>query len=180
MTQNNFYYLNWLYQLVNDTRSTKAPTYYKLFSYLLDKIFIPIVSNDDNRVQDGLDLRADFINTNGRIRCCVKSNDNECSVLEMMVSLAIRCERHIMDNPEYGDRTSVWFWGMIDSLSPSLRNEDDKHFKYEIVDDIIERFIKRKYKANGEGGLFTVNNCRFDLRDAEIWYQMCWYLDTID
>ena len=37
--------------------------------------------------------------------------------------------------------------------------------------------LERKYSRNGDGGLFTVNHSRYDLRSVEIWYQMCWYLD---
>ena len=37
--------------------------------------------------------------------------DNKtCSVLEMMIALAIRCEEHIMDDPDVGNRTGQWFW----------------------------------------------------------------------
>ena len=37
----------------------------------------------------------------------------------------------------------------------------------------------REYAPDGRGGLFTIRNCEEDLRKVEIWYQLCWYLDTI-
>ena len=45
-------------------------------------------------------------------------------------------------------------------------------------DDVIKRFLDRDYEPNGKGGLFTIKNCRQDLRKVEIWYQLCWYLDS--
>ena len=98
-----------------------------------------------------------------------------CSVLEMMVALAIRCEETIMDNPAYGDRTAQWFWGMIRTLG--LYSMTDDRFDQEYVDMVIDRFLNRDYEPNGEGGLFKINNCKYDLRKIEIWYQLCWYLD---
>ena len=55
----------------------------------------------------------------------------------------------------------------------------DSRFEKRFVDEKIERFLKREYKSNGDGGLFTVKKCKCDLRKVEIWYQMCWYLDGI-
>ena len=49
----------------------------------------------------------------------------------------------------------------------------------ELVEDVIERFLDREYGPDGKGGLFTVRHCEYDLRDVEIWYQLCWYLDSI-
>ena len=56
---------------------------------------------------------------------------------------------------------------------------NDAKFSESYADDVITRFLNRRYKRNGEGGLFTVEHCKSDLRSAEIWYQMCWYLDGI-
>ena len=41
-------------------------------------------------------------------------------------------------------------------------------------------FLNREYEPNGKGGLFFIRNCKEDLRNVEIWAQLCWYLDTID
>ena len=94
----------------------------------------------------------------------------------MMVALAIRCEENIMDDPSYGNRTGQWFWGMIVNLGLGFMT--DSRFDEKFVDDVIFRFLNREYEPDGKGGLFTVRNCKYDLRTVEIWYQMCWYLDT--
>ena len=104
--------------------------------------------------------------------------DNQpCSVLEMMIALAIRCEEHIMDDPDVGNRTGQWFWNMIMNLG--LGSMTDDQFDKRYAEQVIERFLNREYEQDGEGGLFTVKHCKHDLRTVEIWYQMCWYLDEI-
>ena len=66
---------------------------------------------------------------------------------------------------------------MISNLG--LEFMSDTKFDKRYLDGVISKFLNREYKRNGEGGLFTVKNCKHDLRTAEIWYQMCWYLDDI-
>jgi hypothetical protein len=95
----------------------------------------------------------------------------------MMIALAIRCEESITDDPRKGDRTGQWFWGMVRNLG--LGGMYNDIFDAQIADDIIERFLDREYEPDGRGGLFTIRDCDCDLRDAEIWHQLCWYLNTI-
>ena len=82
-----------------------------------------------------------------------------------------------MDDPDIGDRTAEWFWIMLSNLG--LRDMSDNNFDKEKVHDILDRFIRRRYKPNGEGGLFIIDNCRYDLTTIEIWYQMMWFLDDV-
>ena len=82
-----------------------------------------------------------------------------------------------MDNPRKGNRTKQWFWGMINSLG--LGGMDDSNFDKDYVAKVVNVFLERRYEPNGRGGLFTIRNCKDDLRDVEIWCQLCWYLDTI-
>lgn len=170
-------YFDWICGLVcdDDTRSY----YKKLLCYLHGREFIYTIEMDKNRETDGIYLRYRFAYEN-----CLDSSiideylrDKPCSVLEMMVALAFRCEEDIMDNPDIGNRTGKWFWDMISSLG--LDSMDDEKFNKSYVKKIVDRFLNREYKPNGKGGLFTVDNCVCDLRDVEIWYQMCWYLDNI-
>lgn len=135
------------------------------------------ISRDENRADDGISLRYRFsLDYNG-----VDNADDyisgPCSVLEMMVALAIRCEENIMDDPRVGDRTGQWFWGMIGNLGLSAM--DDIRFDKALVDDIIDKFLNREYEADGRGGLFRIKHCDHDLRKVEIWYQLCWFLDGI-
>ena len=82
-----------------------------------------------------------------------------------------------MDDPDIGNRTGQWFWDMIVSLG--LGSMDDSKFDKAYTIDVIRRFLNRDYERDGKGGLFTIEHCRYDMRDIEIWYQANWYLDNV-
>lgn len=167
-------YFEWLYDYVCKGRVNRDVSYVELFTYLHTTEFTFSIRNDVNRAKDGIDLRYRFamMKNDDRIMLIL---DRPCSVLEMMVGLAIRCET-IMDNTGYGDRTGQWFWNMIHNLGIGFMTDDI--FDVDIVDDIIYRFLNRDYDPDGKGGLFYIKGCKEDLRDMEIWTQLCWYLDN--
>ena len=168
---NELSYMDWLYEIICKDLFATNISYDQLLSYLSHREFTIIIPNDINRAKDGEDLRLRYQLVTGEYF----ESDEPCSVLEMMVALAIRCEESIMDNPAYGDRTAQWFWAMIKNLG--LYRMTDDNFDIDYVSSVVDRFLNREYAPNGEGGLFKINNCRYDLRDVEIWYQLCWYLD---
>ena len=142
--------------------------------------FYYTIPMDGNREADGIDLRYRFGYENSYDESMIAAylDDRPCSVLEMMIALAIRCEENIMDDPDIGDRTGQWFWSMIENLG--LSDMDDAEYDELYVHRIVKRFLDRGYKKNGEGGLFTIHHSAGrDLRNVEIWYQMCWYLDEL-
>lgn len=169
-------YFNWLFDLVCGDRYSESVSFKELLKYLHSVEFEWSIPKDENRAKDGVNLRYRYSMRNG-FDDVPSSLYGPCSVFEMMVALAIRCEEDIMDNPNMGDRTGQWFWNMISNLG--LGSMTDTRFDEEYVDDVITRFLNREYEPDGEGGLFTIRNCDRDLRDVEIWYQLCWYLDTI-
>lgn len=173
MMRIEYEYFEWMYQIV------LGKGYRKLLSYLYDIPFKFILDMDYNRICDGCDLRYKFgHDTHIPSRVIdLKLGNVECSILEMMVALSLRMEESILCDPDYGDRTSIWFWEMIKSLG--LYHMDDDNFDDQLVCVVIERFMDRNYEPNGRGGLFTVRNARCDMRDVDIWYQMCMYVDNI-
>jgi hypothetical protein len=129
---------------------------------------------DANRAAKGMDLRWRFVLRTDN-RDLYEYLDGPCSVLEMMIALAITCEENIMDDPRVGDRTGQWFWSMIYNLG--LKHMTDDNFDEEYVAEVIDRFLNREYEPDGRGGLFRIKNCAYDLRHVEIFHQLCWYLD---
>lgn len=175
-------YFDWMYDLVCANRFSSHISYKKLLMRLHDFEFRYSIPMDENRADDGENLRYRFARQHMRefgmsANAITGYLDGPCSVLEMMIALAIRCEESIMDEPNIGDRTGQWFWGMITNLG--LGSMDDDGFDRQRVDNNINRLLDRDYASNGRGGLFTVNDCPRDLRDVEIWHQLCWYLDGI-
>ena len=65
------------------------------------------------------------------------------------------------------------------SLRTVYRTMSDSRYNEREVDRILDIFLNRTYEANGRGGLFTIEDCPYDLRAVDIWYQMMWYLNTI-
>lgn len=170
-------YFEWMHALVSDNRYSKSISYRKLLTYLHNTEFVYSIRKDRNRAQDGICLRDRFVDLKGYAPYMSDYIDGPCSVLEMMVALAIRCEESLMDDPVLGDRTGQWFWGMIRSLG--LGGMYDSLFDECLVRDIVTRFLNREYEPDGHGGLFTIRNAHRDMRDIEIWYQMHDYINTI-
>lgn len=151
-----------------------------LLFHLHETEFSYSIPKDQNRAKDGEALRYRFAIDRYRDESpnpIMDILDGPCSVLEMMIALSIRCEEDYMDDPNFGNRTSQWFWSMVVSLG--LGAMHDGRYDEEYVDYVLERFLNRCYEPNGRGGLFTVRHCDNDMRDAEIWHQLCWYLDEI-
>lgn len=170
-------YFEWIYNLVSGDRFAKEISYRKLLMVLHRTEFIFSIPKDRNRAEDGIALRRRFTTACGYEDMSRYLYTRPCSVLEMMVALAIRCEENIMDDARVGDRTAQWFWGMIQNLG--LGSMKDISFDQQFVEDRIDRFLNREYDSDGRGGLFTIRHCSRDLRKVEIWYQLCWYLDSI-
>lgn len=167
-------YFEWLLTIVKADEGPEELSYRELLAHLHSRPFRYSIPKDQNRALDGLGLRRRFARL---FYCSDRFIEDDCSIFEMMVALAIRCEEDIMDDPTIGDRTSQWFWEMINNLG--LSSMVDDRYDPEYVDKVLERFINRKYEPDGFGGLFRVRHCTEDLRKVEIWYQLCWYLDSI-
>ena len=173
-------YFEWLLKLTCGEGRSRRFSYKKLLTRLHNIRFRYSIAHDRNRAEDGVDLRYRFVLIHGyedSYDLVMEALDKPCSVLEMMVALAIRCEENIMDDPNIGDRTSQWFWGMVTNLG--LGSMTDEQYDRRFVDDIVKTFLDRKYAPDGKGGLFRVRDCDRDLRTVEIWYQLCWFINTI-
>ena len=172
-------YFDWLYGLVypwdkdlnDDYRNTK------LLKFLFDTPFYSPIEMDDNRVSDGLELRYEFGYQFGYQDkdITIYLDDRQCSVLELMIGLAIKCEKQIMYDVAYGDRTAQWFKKMISSLG--LNGMNNRQFDEMYVSEVMDKFINHDYEPDGRGSLFALSNPSRDMRDVEIWSQLCEYLN---
>lgn len=163
-------YLNWLYARIGSVRETrKTRTYWSLFGQLYSKEFVWIVPNDDNRVEDGRDLRYEFLDEMG-LSTTVDPDwmGLQCSVLELLLGVAKRLSFE-------DDSTQVhWFWEVMNNLG--LSGYTDKEYNQERIEEILHCLIWRLYEPNGQGGMFPLRHPAEDQRSVEIWYQLSAYL----
>lgn len=162
-------YFDWLSQmLIPDERTRES--YQKVLLGLFNTDFEWKVKYDDNRAEDGEQLRVMYENETG-LWC---NNYSSCSILEMLGALAYRCENEIMYDPDEGDRTSEWFWEMLENMG--LTGMDDWHFDYDKFEEIVKKLNNRTYEKDGYGGPFYIQGFRQDMRKIELWYQMNYYI----
>ena len=162
-------YFAWIYHIaVKDGERS----YRRLLRYLFQKEYRYTIPFDGNRASDGLYLR-------NRCDVCPASDlIGPCSVLEMMVALALRIEENIMYDYEIGDRTSVWFTSMLISLG--IFHMTDALFDEQYVGTCIENWMSHNYSYDGHGSLFTLRNPLQDMRTVEIWLGAMWWLDELN
>lgn len=167
-------YYEWLIEQVNSQIS-------ETHTMLLDKLHnIPFtwkIRMDENRANDGMNLRYIYLEEAGIVD---ESIDNEyfssygydCSVLEMLIALTRRFSKDVVG--ESFMTCADYFWVIIENLD--LIRYTDKHFDEDEVDDKIYIFLNRLYNKDGEGGAFPLNETKSNQRNVEIWYQMCeWF-----
>lgn len=164
-------YFKWLYSQVGNAK-LKNPdrTHWSLLRQLYSKEFIWIVPNDDNRLEDGLDLRRAFVEENGLWGHGSNWLELGCSMLEMLVALA----RTLAFEDESRD-VGEWFWEMMRNLGLD-KSTDRTPVPEDVVNEVLDDVIWRTYKRNGQGGLFPLRRARKNQCDVELWYQMNAYI----
>lgn len=158
-------YFIWLLNKIGAEKS-----YMSLCGQLYKIKFTWFVPNDDNRIQDGFDLRDEYLDEfDAELETDMLFSD--CSVLELIIGVCNRIS--------YESNLSVddAFWELITNLK--LEKYADNYYNenaYRQINKKIKTFIDRTYSSNGEGGLFPLKFNNEDQRKVEIWYQMSAYL----
>lgn len=160
-------YFRWLCAKIHQVENpTPNLTYWKLLNQLHNVEFVWLLSGDDNRAADGLDLRVEFYHFMGdQIQ---RLDPIGCSVLEMLIALT----RHAEFDTSIPAKD--WFWRFIENLG--LKEQCDSDYNPILTVNVIDRFIWRTYSFDGHGGLFPLTHPSHDQRKVEIWYQFCEYL----
>lgn len=165
-------YYQWLLTQID---GYKEPFYN--YSLLLNELhsieFVWSIPKDENRAIDGINLRKLYIDEENLDDSYFDSSI-PCSVLEMLVSLSIRCDIELMGS--WSSREpGKWFWMMIDNLG-LLRCSDDR-FSGEYVRQQVGIWLSRDFNKSGVGSPFPLHKSRHsDQRNVDIWRQMNGYL----
>ena len=179
MTKSNFAseeaYFNWLCNIVevplNDVKKRN------LLRDLHSQNFVWDVPNDDNRNEDGIQLRDTFSMEQPNFDY---SMDGNATVLEMLVALSLQMDNILAGlGPER--QIGKWFGELIDNLQLETYESFMTHGEISRIRsrnaEKIKIFLNRDYQRNGGGGLFPLRTAKVDQRRVEIWYQMMAYLD---
>lgn len=170
-------YFAWMCQLVYSPQVTNPDGgYERLLAYLDSVKFRYVNPLDANRESDGIKLRNHYAYFHGMRYDDVHNSlgTDGCSILELMVSLACKCE-DIMSDATKGNRTAQWFWEMVSSLG--LSGYVNSHFDEDYISMVIAKFMANDYRPDGFGGLFYIPGFSGDMRMADIWTQMHFYLN---
>ena len=176
-------YFSWLYSLVGKQRRS----YLKLCAFLHTKKFRWFIHNDDNRCDDGLNLRQFFVEekrldeSHTEVRYFLQG---DCTVFEVLVALAQRINDLMFDIRKQDDHTSRWFLEMLENLRISRFTDEESRddrlnpVSEAQVNEILEILMDRTYDTFGNGGLFPLKKRHTnDQSEVEIWYQLMSYLD---
>lgn len=165
-------YFDWLYfMVVGDPVNNH---YRRLLEMLHSMEFKYFVDYDENRAFDGMNLRWYYVDDGGDDK--ILRWKEPCTVLEMLIALAMNMDKTVGDTEGELD-IRHWFWMMLDNLDLAWMT-DDKYDKTYIYGRVA-MFLDRRYEPNGDGNIIYIPDCEEDLREVEIWWQMCWYLDSI-
>jgi hypothetical protein len=163
-------YFNWLYSKVARVDNpTPSLTYYTLLRDFHSYEFVWNVIGDDNRAEDGLDVRREFLAQVSHEDSDVPWMHPGCSVLEMLIALSRKCA--FQTEIDYRE----WFWIFLDNLGVGQLSDAHKHISRNTA-EALDRLVWRTYEPNGLGGLFPLRHPAHDQRKVEIWYQFCEYL----
>lgn len=174
MTPLDDLYFEWLHAKIH-VPGRPYNNHFTLLNILHATEFVWIILGDDNRLEDGLDLRKEFLLSHGAADDSALVADG-CSVLEVLVAFAIRASTQ----STYSEQT--WFWTFLQNLGLKDSHSDDR-VDAAAVTEILEQFIWRTYTPLGKGSLFPVSNSHqnvSDMRFAELWTQMGVYMTEND
>lgn len=165
-------YFEWLCSQVVYTKSrARARTHRSLLWQLYQKEFVWFIPNDDNRVEDGREMRYEYLAEHPHEQGNSYWTALPCSMLELLIVLSRRLGFQTDDEPHY------WFWHLLEMMD--IRRFNDKEYDdnaEELVEEACDRVIWRTYSPSGEGGLFPLRRPEEDQREVELWYQLNAYL----
>jgi len=163
-------YFNWLYSKLVQIEGTNTPSnnYYTLIRDLHSTEFVWLLSGDDNRMEDGLDVRKEFV-LQTKLKQDPPWMDIPCSVLEMFIAFS----RRASFETELSSRE--WLWIFLQNLGLSDLTDATLGVT-ELTNEILNDFVWRTYDSDGYGGMFPLTKPENDQRKVEIYYQFCEWL----
>lgn len=163
-------YLRWLGPQIRE--DSDRMQYWDLVSIMYEKPFLSFVAHDENRVADGMDLRAEYSYEFGVPRSDMLALGH-VSFLEVLIGLSRRLSFAAGGSPQ------GWAWQLIVNLELHHMGDPLSKRKLHKVDDVLETVIQRRYLPDGVGGFFPLAFPEEDQTRIELWYQMAAFLKEL-
>lgn len=154
-------YYGWLMDMIG------GPGEYSLVLKKLNEMeYTSPIAMDENRAEDGLLLRYYYKKETGKN--CEKTGP--CSILEMLIGLALRTENDFLFDPKVGNRVNQWFWDMFFTagLGEFTDNGQKKWANAHFLDSKVGR--------DGRLKLFKMAKSPENFDKMEVWWQLCRYI----
>lgn len=160
-------YFHWLVDQVREEGNDHR-TYWDILQIMHDTEFVWTVPNDDNRLEDGKDLREEFLSHQGIPRD--RERFGPCSVLEVMVAISRRLSFVAEDSAE------GWAYQLLCNLELDKFTDPLYARKEARAREILHNLVFRLYEHDGTGGFFPLAWPEQDQTKIEIWSQMSAYV----
>lgn len=156
-------YFEWLMAQTQERPTVR--TYRDICRIMFETEFVWLVANDDNRLQDGLDLRQQFRPG--------WQPSAPVSFLEVLIGLSKRLAFQAEGS------ASGWAWQLMRNLELERFHDPLGTRRQSRAREILEAVIYRNYQPDGQGGFFPLSWPEEDQTKIEIWSQMGAYVNEI-
>lgn len=164
-------YLRWLESQLKDELSPQTTSLWGLTNVLAEREFEQKVPMDDNRIQDGLDLRyyyATEVSPTSSAR--LDRLLGPVSFLEVLIGLSRRMAFQAGGSP------GGWAWVLLGNLELQKMTDPLTRVKQVKIERVMETVINRSYSPDGRGGFFPLAWPDEDQTRVELWYQLHAYI----
>lgn len=165
-------YLRWLESQLRDESTRPSKSYWDLVNVMFERQFEWSVPHDDNRLADGLDLRAEYAHDFGVSRDDMMAL-GPCSFLEVLLGLSRKLAFTA------GGKAPGWAWTLLENLGLSRMSDPFTRAKHNRTQEIMDTAIYRRYSPDGQGGFFPLAYSDDDQTTIELWYQMNAFVEEL-
>lgn len=154
--------------------------YLKLCEVLQDIYFVSLIEFDENRIEEGKELREEWADTDGGdIYELEGLIPYTCTALELILVMARRMCFEMSDS-QYEAGIGKWVMELLENAGlATFRNdifEIDPEGSTQKIKMILHDIIYRRYMPNGSGSFFPSDGYKGDVRQDELLVQMNNYL----
>lgn len=162
-------YVHWLEQQLKDENSRGTATFWGLANLMFDTEFTWTHPMDENRVVDGMDLRAEFshIAPVGRANMLALG---PVSFLEVLIGLSRKMAFVA------GESAPGWAYVLLQNLGLEKAYDPLSRRKQNQAQTTMATVMSRSYNPDGTGGFFPLSWPDGDQTQVELWYQLNAYI----